>query len=170
MVTSVTRFTRMRNPNATPPRVIAETFRNALTCLPHRAWQAGSGRYQVMSRNWHHMFPHELAFWAVRTVRTVRPACMPSESFIRKGLESIGPNWKSNAIIEMEPASKFYEVLLLAPLVRTHRLTVRYTTCSYNVRYTTTCILQTPQASWGRCTCTPYSCRFPHTSPSPAWL
>ena len=29
----------------------------------------------------------------------------------------------------MEPASKFYEVLLLAPLVRTHRLTVRYTTC-----------------------------------------
>ena len=42
----------MRNPNATPPRVIAETFRNALTCLPHRAWQAGSGRYQVMSRNW----------------------------------------------------------------------------------------------------------------------
>ena len=127
----------MRNPNATPPRVIAETFRNALTCLPHRAWQAGSGRYQVMSRNWHHMFPHELAFLSmlrrpassVRAVRTVRPACMPSESFIRKGLESIGPNWKSNAIIEMEPASKFYEVLLLAPLVRTHRLTVRYTTC-----------------------------------------
>ena len=45
-------LTRMRNINATPPRVIAETFRNALTCLPHRAWQAGSGRYQVMSRNW----------------------------------------------------------------------------------------------------------------------
>ena len=53
-------FTRMRNPNATPPRVIAETFRNALTCLPHRAWQAGNARFQVLSRNWHHMIVNEI--------------------------------------------------------------------------------------------------------------